>query len=514
MSDWNNDPRYDRNNAGGGMNDHTPQEETSASSDSSPANANGAYTGWSSTPSSETGTGPASNGYSWQSNNTNGNTNQNNTNSYQSFPSSQGYQPQSHYDPYGWQDSNGYTPAPRGPGGQKPPKSRKGLMVGIIAGVGALCAVTIVTLSVLLAMSVSDNEPPASSGSGSSGGSTPTTSSSQTVNENAPSLAIDGDEAEGALTTREIVQKNLDSTVVISMYSGSSGNLYGFGDSQLTQVGTASGIVMSADGYIITNWHCVINEDTGKAYDRVDVTTHDGTVYEGAEIVGADEYTDLAVIKVGAANLTVATFGDSTALQLGDKVVTIGNAGGLEYSVTQGIVSGLNREVYEDSDYSIKCLQVDAAINPGNSGGPLLNNQGQVVGINSAKIVQSGYENLGFSIPISEAKTVIDDLVKYGYVKGRVMLGITGENITQTGYEGFMIRSINSDSVLSGTRAQVGDIITAIDGVRVTTQKELRSELTQHAVGDQITLTLMRIDSRTRQTTEFDITVTLAESKG
>lgn len=98
--------------------------------------------------------------------------------------------------------------------------------------------------------------------------------------------------------------------------------------------------------------------------------------------------------------------------------------------------------------------------------------------------------------------------------KGRVMLGITGENITQTGYEGFMIRSIDSDSVLNGTRAQVGDIITAIDGVRVTTQKELRSELTQHAVGDQITLTLMRIDSRTRQTTEFDITVTLAESKG
>ena len=137
-------------------------------------------------------------------------------------------------------------------------------MAGIIAGVGVLCAATIVTLSVLLAMSVSDNEPPASSGSGHSGGAATTTTSGQTINENAPSLVIDDDEAEGALTTREIVQKNLDSTVVISMYSNSSSNLYGFGDSQLTQVGTASGIVMSADGYIITNWHCVINEDTGK----------------------------------------------------------------------------------------------------------------------------------------------------------------------------------------------------------------------------------------------------------
>lgn len=134
-------------------------------------------------------------------------------------------------------------------------------MAGIIAGVGVLCAAAIVTLSVLLAMEVNDNGPAVSDG-GSSGGTT--TSTTGKVNENAPSLVIDADESEEALTTPEIVQKNLDSTVVISMYSQSSNSLYGFGnsESQLTQVGAASGIVMTADGYIITNRHCVINEDT------------------------------------------------------------------------------------------------------------------------------------------------------------------------------------------------------------------------------------------------------------
>lgn len=134
----------------------------------------------------------------------------------------------------------------------------------------------------------------------------------------------------------------------------------------------------------------------------MDVTTYDGTVYENATIVGADEYTDLAVIKVGAANLTPAEFGDSTALQLGETVVAIGNAGGLEYSVSKGIVSGLDRDVYENSDYAIKCVQVDAAINSGNSGGPLLNNRGQVVGVNSAKMrTELGYENMALPFPLA-----------------------------------------------------------------------------------------------------------------
>lgn len=428
-----------------------------------------------------------------------------------------GYRPQSGYNPYGWQPyqqpsspqhpvSGGY---PSAPGGQPPqsPKKKKGPMAAVIAAVGVLCAAAIVTLSVLLAMEMNGTPGPDSSGS-------KTPSGSGSVNSSAPSLQINDPDDTNGLTTREIVEKNIDSTVVITMYQNQQNNPFSFGQSTLVEAGGATGIVMSADGYIITNAHCVINEDTGEPYDRIDVTMNDGTIYENAEIIGADTYTDLAVIKVSAANLAKAEFGDSTQLRLGDKVVAIGNAGGLHGSVSAGVVSGLDREVYEDSDYALKCLQIDAAINPGNSGGPLMNGLGQVIGINSAKIAKTGYDNLGFAIPINEAKPIIDDLVKYGYVKGRVMLGITGSDVTQSGYEGFMIRSINADSVLSGTRAQVGDIITRIDGVRVQTQKELRSALAQHTVGDQVTLTLIRVDSRTRQTSEFVVTVTLIESRG
>lgn len=193
-------------------------------------------------------------------------------------------------------------------------------------------------------------------------------------------------------------------------------------------------------------------------------------------------------------------------------MIALGNAGGLEWSASQGIISGLARDVYEDTGYSIKCLQTDAAINPGNSGGPLLNNQGQVIAVNSAKIGGEDYEGLGFSIPINEAKVIIDDLAKYGYVKGRVMLGITGSQVDQPGYEGFLIRSIEEGSCLAGTKAQAGDIITHVNGVRVETYAAMRSELTKYKVGETITLTLMRVDQR--QNVSFDVQCTLGESQG
>lgn len=142
-------------------------------------------------------------------------------------------------------------------------------------------------------------------------------------------------------------------------------------------------------------------------------------------------------------------------------MIALGNAAGLSWSATQGIVSALARDVYDDTGYAIKCLQIDAAINFGNSGGPLLNNQGLVVGINSAKIVKTGYENLAFSIPINEAKTIIDSLMKYGYVQGRVALGITGQTVSSGNYNGFMIASIAEGSSLQNTEAQVGDLIVA-----------------------------------------------------
>ena len=145
-------------------------------------------------------------------------------------------------------------------------------------------------------------------------------------NENAPSLIISDETDDGGLTNREIINRNLNSTVVLTSYMMSTD--FQFGESALVESGAASGIIMSQDGYIITNWHCVTNEKTGKPFDRIDVMTYDRKVYEDAEVIGADESTDLAVIKIDAKGLTVAEFGDSAQLAVGDRVVTLGNAAG------------------------------------------------------------------------------------------------------------------------------------------------------------------------------------------
>lgn len=439
--------------------------------------------------------------------------------------------PQPQYTPYNRNNGyNGYYSQPGyssyNPQPPKKPKKKKNTVTVVIAVLAVLCCVSLIATCVLgwrLITSDSDTTteevtPPTQSPSGE-------TKPTRAPNENGPTLEITGgeDADDGGLTTREIVAENLDSTVVLTTYTRQNNGYFDspFNDyinpdldteDNLVQASESSGIVLSADGYIITNSHCVIDEDSSQAYERIDVTMYNGTVYESARIIGYDTTTDLAVIKVDANDLQPATFGDSSAVSLGDRVVTLGNSGGLHWSASQGILSGQARDVYEDTGYSIKCLQVDAVINPGSSGGPLLNNQGQVIGINSAKIVLSGYEGLGFSIPINEAKTVIDDLVKYGYVKGRVSLGITGSTVTSIGYEGFIIRGFQENSALLNTDAKEGDIITHVDGTRVNSYEEMRTELTKHQVGDQVTLTLLRLDNQSRTSRSFDITVTLMES--
>ncbi len=410
------------------------------------------------------------------------------------------------YNPYGWER---YTapqqPKPEPP---KPPKkNRTGLVVGIIGGV---CAVVIATLSVLLVLSQGgfDLHLP----------ELPGTSDGETNRDDVPTLEItELDEDAQGLSTRDIVKQNIDSTVLLTTYTtvtSNSGMGFPFsenGNEKEVEAGSSTGIVMSKDGYIITNWHCVVDEDTKVPYPRVDVKLYNGTVYERATLIGADESTDLAVIKVKADDLQPADFGDSDILQLGDKVVALGNAGGLGWSATQGIVSGLARDVYEDTGYAIKCLQVDAAINPGNSGGPLFNAAGQVIAVNSAKIVAEGYEGLGFSIPINEAKEIINELLSNGYVTGRVALGITGQTYSDAYYNGFLIYSIEDGSPLKNTAAQKGDLIVAVNGKEVTDYASLRSALAQHDVGDTVTLKLLR--SANRKVESFTVHVTLIESK-
>lgn len=438
-----------------------------------------------------------------------------------SYPSTSYHYATGHtYDPYGWQQ-----PAPPPSPSPKPDKKKKKSGASIaLAALGVVCAGTIVTLSVMLAVAMNKNNASIDDGN------TPATSDSAGAasDGNSPKVEINSaDENADILNTQQIIQKNLNSTVVIATYE--ENNMYNpftAGDvdnndddsdnSGLTKASSATGIVMTKDGYIITNRHCVINEQTNIQYAQIDVKTYDGTVYKKATVIGVDKDTDLAVIKINAKDLTPAEFGDSSQLKLGDKVVALGNSGGLEWTPTQGIISGLARDVYDDTGYSIKCLQTDAAINPGNSGGPLINSNGQVIGINSAKIVASGYESLGFSIPINEAKDIIDNLIQNGYVKGRVSLGITGSTYTSTNsnYNGFQIQSINSDSSLAKTEAQAGDIITHVDNVRVTNYAKLRTQLSAHKVGDKVTLTLLHVDNRSRQVKTITVTCTLQESTG
>ena len=219
-----------------------------------------------------------------------------------------------------------------------------------------------------------------------------------------------------------------------------------------------------------------------------------------ATVVGSDEKTDLAVLKIDATGLTPAEFGNSDQMQIGEQVIAIGNPGGLELAgtLTVGYVSAVNRPITTTGGSTIDCIQTDAAINPGNSGGALVNSYGQVIGINSQKIAATEYEGIGFAISINEAQPIINDLIEYGYVRGRVVMGITMQIIDPTfaaiyGYQpGIGVVSVEQNSPAAKAGLVAGDIITAIDGESITSQETLTSILEGHKPGDVIELTVYR----------------------
>lgn len=281
---------------------------------------------------------------------------------------------------------------------------------------------------------------------------------------------------------------------------------------------SGTGIIATSDGYIITNAHVVLNSKSV----LVTVTTYDGQQYD-AVVVGMDRTTDLAIIKTNDHNFTPAEFGDANELEIGEWVLAIGNPGGERFtsSLTRGIISGLDRAVERYSENGMTFIQTDAAINPGNSGGPLVNMYGQVVGINSSKIITDGYEGMGFAIPVSKAKDIIDQLLSGGYVEGRVRLGITGYDLNAAEAavygvpRGFMIASIDEDSSFAGTEAQVNDIIVAIDGEPVEELTDISNLLLRYEPGDQVTVTLYRMpETGIGSGEEIDVTITLLEDKG
>ncbi len=324
---------------------------------------------------------------------------------------------------------------------------------------------------------------------------------------------------EGALSIPDIVEKALPSVVGINAifeYTpqntqsywgfGFYGNGYGNNNTQTQQIpATGTGIVMTADGYIITNAHCIYDTENqcGKAISvSVVMGDEDATEYD-AQIIGYDLETDLAVLKIDATGLTPAEFGNSDDLRVGEMVVAIGNPLGFELfgTTTCGIVSALNREItINEKDMTL--IQTDAAINAGNSGGPLLNGYGQVIGINSAKMSSTygsaSVEGLGFSIPISDAKDILEDLINHGYVTGRPQFGISGVDVSESDAQHYnMPQGVYVYAVTNGSAAELagirqGDIITAVGDTEVNTTDELNEAKNQYNAGDNIKVTVFR----------------------
>ncbi len=251
-----------------------------------------------------------------------------------------------------------------------------------------------------------------------------------------------------------------------------------------------TGMFITDDGYILTNSHVVFDTKTV----TVTVVDNDGDEY-AAVVLGYDRVMDIAVLKVEGSGFTPVEFGDTSDLDLGQWVVAIGNPGGESFSksITRGIVSGLDRVLESEND--MKYIQTDAAISPGNSGGPLVNMYGQVVGITTAKITAEDYEGIGLAIPVSESKTIIDELLSQGFVGGRVRLGITGANADVIDYTlpaGVLIIEIEEDSVFVGTDIMVDDVITKIDDEEIYDLSDLSSALLAYSVGDLVTITVDR----------------------
>ena len=340
-----------------------------------------------------------------------------------------------------------------------------------------------------------------------------------------------------ALTTEEIVEKVLPSVVGIestfSLETGRTGSGisgfdfgdfgfggfdfgdFGFGggnygyddDDDTTQQyqGTGTGVIISENGYIVTNAHVIYDSEykAGEA-TSVSVLLSDDKIYD-AEIIGYDTDCDLAVLKIDATGLTAAEFGNSDELKLGESVIAIGNPLGFDLmdTVTGGMISGLNRHITINNK-AMTLIQTDATINSGNSGGPLINKYGQVIGINSSKMsssygsTEASIEGIGFAIPSNKTAAIIDDLMKYGYVTGKPQLGISCRNVTETASKmynlpvGIFVAKVNEGSAAEKAGLQESDIIVAVNGTKVQSDTDLIAEMNAFSAGDTIDVTFIR----------------------
>ena len=377
-------------------------------------------------------------------------------------------------------------------------KKSKKFLTGLVA---VICVLAIGITSVVgysmisgkgISISVSDTD---NGNSTKSSGGSSTAKESNRDTKNLPTLTQLATPSD-ALSIPEIVKKV-------------SGSVVGISASSSSQTATGTGIIMKEDGYIITNAHVV----SGASNLSVVFTDEDKTSMQ-AELIGIDSQTDLAVIKIDKKGLTPAEFGKSANLQVGEIAIAIGNPLGFELagSVTSGIISALDRTLTIE-DQEMNLIQTDASINSGNSGGALVNAYGQVIGITSAKVSSAYGEGLGFAIPIDNAKPIIDDLIKYGYVKGRPVLGLSGQTITELWSQyygvpqGFIVRNVEEGSAAAKAGIKVGDVVIGINNTTITSISEFNKIKAKYKAGDTITITLYR------QGNKMNVKATLDEDK-
>ena len=307
-----------------------------------------------------------------------------------------------------------------------------------------------------------------------------------------------------------VAQKVLPSIVGINVTYTVNSIFYSGG----TATAQGSGVIISQDGYILTNNHVVNSATSSSSFyelgeaNKITVKLYnDDTEYE-AKIIGTDEQTDLAVIKIDKDGLTAAELGDSDSVQVGEFCMAIGNPLGLGTTVTDGIVSAVNRTVTDEDGNSYEAIQTNAAINSGNSGGALVNSQGQVIGINTLKVSGEGVEGVGFAIPINSTKDISEQLMKYNKVK-RPYLGIGGIDVDEATAKqnnlvvGIYVKTLENFAAAEKAGVRVGDVIIKADGQDVETMDELNEIKNKKQIGDKMTLTVWR-DGKT---TDIDVTL-------
>ena len=314
--------------------------------------------------------------------------------------------------------------------------------------------------------------------------------------------------------------KILPSIVGIQVtYTATTNSIFGIGMPTTSEAtATGSGIIISEDGYIVTNNHVIDSSSSNSSYSyysisdatSVKIKLHGSEELYDAKIVGKDSQTDLAVLKIDKTGLTAAEFADSAKATVGEFAMAVGSPLGLDTTVTTGIISAVNREVEADGTTYV-CIQTDAAINSGNSGGALVNADGKVIGINTLKLSGSGIEGIGFAIPINSTTDVIDDLIEYNKVL-RPYIGISGIDLDESTVKryklatlGVYVQSVQNFSPAEKAGLQSGDIIVKANGKNILTMDELNNIKNTHKIGETMTLTINRNGQ------EKEVTITLEE---